>query len=236
MTLSIKGASVRYGDSLVLADVDLDLEKNKVVALIGANGAGKTTLLKAIMGLVPLADGAILIDGENIAGRPPEARAGCGISFVPEGRRLFQGLSVQENLRMGAFARRDRHNISSDLDRIYSHFPELVPLRRQLAGTLSGGQQQMCAVGRALMGKPTYLLVDEMSLGLAPMVTDRLADTLAEIQKNDHIAVLMVEQDVELALEMASYGYVLETGRLILKGAARDLLNTGDIQRAYLGQ
>ncbi len=235
MALVVDNISVRYGDSLILDAVGLSVEKEGAIALIGANGAGKTTLLKAMMGLVPLSKGRILLDGRDITREPPEARAGFGIAMVPEGRRLFQGLTVEENLLMGAFGRMDRQNIPADLERLYGYFPELVPLRRQLAGTLSGGQQQMCAIARALIARPTYLLVDEMSLGLSPLITERLAGTLVDIRKRDRISLLVVDQDVELALEMADAGYVLQTGAVVASGPAAELLATADIQQAYMG-
>lgn len=235
MSLVVENVSVRYGDSLILDGIDLTIDRNGTVALVGANGAGKTTLLRAMMGLVPLWRGRIMLDGRDISRLPPETRAGLGMAMVPEGRRLFQGLTVEENLRMGAFGRSDRRSVADDLERIYGHFAELVPLRRQLAGTLSGGQQQMCAIARALMARPSYLLVDEMSLGLSPLFAERFAAILGDICRKDEIALMLVDQDVELALEMAGSGYILQTGSVVASGPSTELLSTSDIQQAYLG-
>lgn len=235
MTIEIKGLTVHYGDSQVLDRIDLVLPDRGMTALIGANGAGKTTLLRTLMGLVRPTAGEIVVDGRRMTGLDAEQRPALGLAMVPEGRRLFQGLSVHENLRMGAFARRDTVQIARDFERIYDQFPALVPLRRQLAGTLSGGQQQMCAVGRALMARPRYLLVDEMSLGLSPVVTEDLARTLSRIQETDGTSILVVEQDVELALDITSFGYVMETSRIVLSGPSDTLRANPKIREAYLG-
>jgi branched-chain amino acid transport system ATP-binding protein len=235
MTIEVRNLTVHYGDSRVLDGVNLVLPDSGLTALIGANGAGKTTLLRTLMGLVPLTGGEILVDGRSIGGLPAEQRSTLGLAMVPEGRRLFQGLTVHENLRMGAFSRRDSAAVARDLDRVYQHFPALIPLQRQLAGTLSGGQQQMCAVGRGLMARPRYLLVDEMSLGLSPIVTEELARTLMRIHEVDGMSILVVEQDVELALDITSFGYVMETSRVVLEGPSTELRTNSKIQEAYLG-
>jgi branched-chain amino acid transport system ATP-binding protein len=233
--LEIERLDVKYGDSQVLWQVGLEVEQGEIVALVGANGAGKTTLLKTLTGLVPAAGGRIRFRGEEITRRPAEARVRAGIAMVPEGRRLFAGLSVIENLRIGAFTRNDPAGIERDLERVFGHFPELTRLRDRLAGTLSGGEQQMCAIGRALLSAPKLLLVDEMSLGLAPVVVERLAKVLAQINDQDGITVMLVEQDVELALEIGRRGYILDTGSIKGEGTSGDLLARVDIREAYMG-
>jgi branched-chain amino acid transport system ATP-binding protein len=233
--LSIQGLDVAYGDSQVLWDVSLEIREGEIVALVGANGAGKTTLLKTIAGLVPAARGRIVLRGEDIAGMQAEQRVRAGIALVPEGRRLFAGLTVVENLRIGAFIRPGGDAVERDLGRVFEHFPELGRLRHRLAGTLSGGEQQMCAIGRALMSAPRLLLVDEMSLGLAPVVVERLARVLADVNHKDKITILLIEQDVELALEIGQRGYILDTGVIKGEGATHELLERVDIREAYMG-
>ncbi|GAA5235017.1 ABC transporter ATP-binding protein [Verticiella sediminum] len=233
--LSIENLNTFYGDTQVLWDIDMTVGPGELVALVGANGAGKTTLLRTLTGLLAARSGRILFKGEDLTALPPEQRLSRGVAMVPEGRRLFAGLTVEQNLRLGAYLRRDHADIAFDLQRIYEYFPRLGELRRRVSGHLSGGEQQMCAVGRALMGRPQLLLVDEMSLGLAPVIVDRLAEVLIGINKAFETAIVVVEQDVELALEMASRAYALETGRVVMHGPAEELLNQGDIQAAYLG-
>jgi branched-chain amino acid transport system ATP-binding protein len=235
MSLLIKGLNVYYGDSQALWDVDMEIPASGLVSLVGANGAGKTTLMRAIVGLTPPRSGTVELDGVQILTLPPERRVQQGIALVPEGRRLFKGLSVQENLLLGAYARKDRSAIVSDLEKVVSYMPDLEPILNRLAGDLSGGQQQMCAVGRALMAKPRVLLVDEMSLGLAPVVVDRIADTLQRINRESGISILIVEQDVELSLSITETAYVLETGHVVASGASSELRQRDDIQAAYLG-
>ena len=233
--LEVERLDVKYGDSQVLWQVGLEVEQGEIVALVGANGAGKTTLLKTLTGLVPAAGGRIRFGGEEITRTPAEARVRAGIAMVPEGRRLFAGLSVLENLRIGAFTRSDPAGIERDLERVFGHFPELTRLKDRLAGNLSGGEQQMCAIGRALLSAPKLLLVDEMSLGLAPVVVERLAKVLAQINEQDGITVMLVEQDVELALEIGRRGYILDTGMIKGEGASGELLARVDIREAYMG-
>jgi branched-chain amino acid transport system ATP-binding protein len=233
--LEISRLSVRYGESQVLWDVDLAGERGQITALVGANGAGKTTLMKGIVGLVTPSAGRIVFDGEDLASAPAEGRVKRGIALVPEGRRLFAGLSVKENLLLGGFTRQNRAEVAADLGRVWVRFPELEKLRHQLAGTLSGGQQQMCAIGRALMARPRLLLVDEMSLGLAPVIVDRIAAALQEVNRTDGITILLVEQDVELALQLADRAYVLDTGRIVTQGRGADLLDDPKIREAYMG-
>jgi branched-chain amino acid transport system ATP-binding protein len=233
--LAVTGLDVRYGDTQVLWSVDLAVAAGKIVALVGANGAGKTTLLRTIAGLVPASRGNVRLDGRDITGMMAEHRVRAGIALVPEGRRLFAGLSVIENLRLGAHLRRDGAETRRDLDRVFGFFPELAALRDRTAGTLSGGEQQMCAIGRALMSAPRLLLVDEMSLGLAPLIVERLAAVLAEINDAFGLTILLVEQDVELALEIADRGYILDRGAIVGEGPAAELRQRIDIREAYMG-
>ena len=233
--LRIEGLDLRYGDSQVLWSVDLTVEDGTISALVGANGAGKTTLMRSVAGLVRPSAGRILFAGEDLARIPAEARVRRGIALVPEGRRLFAGLSARENLMLGAYARTDRSAVDADLGRVFALFPELETLSDQIAGTMSGGQQQMCAVGRALMARPRLLLIDEMSLGLAPVVVDRIADALRRVNEQEGVTMLLVEQDVELALEIASHATVMETGRVVLDGPAATLIDDPKIREAYMG-
>lgn len=233
--LRVEGLDLRYGDSQVLWSVDLSVEEGRISALVGSNGAGKTTLMRAVAGLVRPSAGRVLFAGEDLARVPAEARVRRGIALVPEGRRLFAGLSVRENLMLGAHARGDRGAIPADLGRVFALFPELEALSGQLAGTLSGGQQQMCAVGRALMAAPRLLLIDEMSLGLAPVVVDRIAEALRRVNADEGVTMLLVEQDVELALEIASHATVLDTGRVVLDGPSAALIDDPKIREAYMG-
>jgi branched-chain amino acid transport system ATP-binding protein len=235
MMLQVRDISVFYGDSQALWDVGIEIEAGDVVSLVGANGAGKTTLLKAVVGLVAASSGEILFDGKDLRASPAEHRVRSGIVLVPEGRRLFAGLTVRENLAIGAYTREDRSTIPRDIERVLEYFPDLSPILDRLAGNLSGGQQQMCAIGRALMSRPRLLLVDEMSLGLAPVVVDRLAETLLRVNREEGISILVVEQDVELSLGMTRFAYVLETGRIVASGPSAQLSERGDIRAAYLG-
>jgi branched-chain amino acid transport system ATP-binding protein len=233
--LSVEGLDVRYGDSRILWELDLSVEHAEIVALIGANGAGKTSLLRTIAGLQAPFGGRIRLEGKDIARRRAEELVRAGVALVPEGRRLFAGLTMLENLRLGAYLRKDRSAVQRDVERVLAHFPALAPLRYRLAGTLSGGEQQMCAIGRALMSAPRLLLVDEMSLGLAPMIVERLAEVLIEINREDRIGMIIVEQDVELALELGTRGYVLDSGVIAAEGPCDDLLARVDVRETYLG-
>ncbi len=232
--LQVSGVSTGYGDTQVLWDVTLAVPDGAMVGLIGANGAGKSTLLGTISGLLAPWQGQITLAGQPLGDLRPEQRVGRGIAHVPQGRRLFAGLTVEQNLRLGAYRRADRERIGRDLDRVGELFPVLRERFRQYAGSLSGGEQQMCAIGRALMARPKLLLIDELSLGLAPAVVDSLWPALREVNQGG-TSILLVEQDVQLALENTSYGYVLETGRIVLAGPSSELLSDPRIVGAYLG-
>jgi branched-chain amino acid transport system ATP-binding protein len=218
----------------VLWDINLTVYPGELVALVGANGAGKSTLLASLSGLLPPMSGSILLDGQPITGRPAHELVGVGIAHVPEGRRLFPALTVLENLRLGAFLRRDRAAIDADIAHVLDLFPRLKERLHTLAGKLSGGEQQMVALGRGLMARPRLLLVDELSLGLAPVIVEQLIAILDTVNQ-EGVTVLVVEQDVQLALEQAHYGYVLETGQLVRQGNGADLLADPTIQQAFLG-
>ena len=235
MTLfRIEDLVVHYNKVAALKGIGLELGERDIVTLIGANGAGKSTALRAVSGLVKPTSGAIWFDGERIDGRPASDIVRRGIAHVPEGRRVFPDLSVYENLMTGAYLRRDRAAIVRDLDAIYVHFPRLKERRSQRAKTLSGGEQQMLAMGRALMASPRILLLDEPSLGLSPVMVQEIAKIVVEINQRG-VPVILVEQNAELALRLARYGYVLETGRVALHGPARDLHEHEHVRRAYLG-
>ncbi|MGE0579145.1 MAG: ABC transporter ATP-binding protein [Reyranella sp.] len=232
--LRIEHLQVRYGDLIGVADVSLDVPTGSVVALLGSNGAGKTTTLNAIAGIVPTSAGSVTFAGENIAGQPAFAVVRKGLALSPEGWRLFTQQSVENNLMLGATPLADRGRIPRLLERVYSVFPRLAERRRQRAGTMSGGERQMLAVGRALMSDPKLLLLDEPSLGLAPAIVDSMYDAFAALHK-DGQTILLAEQSVDLALEAADHAYVLQVGRTVLEGPARDLATNPDVQRIYLG-
>jgi branched-chain amino acid transport system ATP-binding protein len=231
--LTLDGVGARYGRVAALDGVSLTVGRAEFVCLIGANGAGKSTTLKAISGLVR-PSGRIVFEGEEIQGLSPQEILRRGIAHCPEGRRVFPHMSVKENLEMGAYIRTDAGEISRDLDRVQAHFPILFERRRQAAGTLSGGEQQMLAIGRALMARPRLVLFDEPSLGLAPTMVETVFEIIAAI-KRDGTTVLMVEQNAWMALGIATRGYVMETGRIALEGSARDLLANDHVKQAYLG-
>ncbi len=234
MLLEIKDLDVGYGDIQVLWGLSIGVEAGQIVALVGSNGAGKSTLLKTISGLLKPYSGEIIFDKESIVETPSKDIVAKGIIHVPEGRRLFPHMTVEENLMMGAFRRKKSKDLKPALDLVYELFPRLKERRNQKAGSLSGGEQQMCAIGRGLMGDPRLLLIDEMSLGLAPLVVDNLIDIVKEIN-NRGTAVLLVEQDVQLALDNSHYGYVLSTGRLAMEGPSKELLQNKEIKEVYLG-
>jgi branched-chain amino acid transport system ATP-binding protein len=232
--LEIKELNVGYGDIQVLWDINLQIEEGQIVALVGANGAGKSTLLKTISGLLNPYSGSIIFQGEEITRMSSKEIVAKGIIQVPEGRRLFPQMTVEENLMMGAFRRRKSKNIQPELERIYMIFSRLKERRQQKTGSLSGGEQQMVAFARGLMGNPKLIIIDEMSLGLAPLIVDDLIDNVKEINQQG-TSVLLVEQDVQLALDNSHYGYVLSTGRVEMKGNSQELLRNQEIKEIYLG-
>jgi branched-chain amino acid transport system ATP-binding protein len=233
--LEVNGIEVRYGSITALHDVSFRVDEGEIVTLIGANGAGKTTSLHAISGLLPLSGGSMTFLGKKISGRAPEDIVRAGIAQSPEGRRVFSGLSVQENLEIGATPwRRGRDSIAADMDRVYDLFPRLAERRTQLAWSMSGGEQQMLAVGRALMGRPKLLLLDEPSLGLAPIIVEQLFDKIVSINRLG-VTILLVEQNAAMALSVATRGYLLENGRVILADTTERLENHELVKQAYLG-
>ncbi|TDR85269.1 ABC transporter ATP-binding protein [Enterovirga rhinocerotis] len=235
MRLELQDVSARYGAVVALDRISVVVPSGTTAAIIGANGAGKSTLLGTITGLVPLAGGRILVDGADLAGLPTEQRVRGGIALSPEGRRLFPEMTVGENLLSGAYARRDRRAVAADLERVFALFPRLLERRGNLGRNLSGGEQQMCAIGRALMAAPRLLLLDEPSLGLAPAVVVDMARAIRAIAATG-VTVVLVEQNARLALALAETGHVLEAGRLVRSAPARDLADDPEVQRAYLGE
>ena len=232
--LRIEHLEVRYGDLIGVADVSLEVPVGAVVALLGSNGAGKTTTLNAAAGIVPVSAGTVAFDGENIAGQPAYAIVRKGLALSPEGWRLFTQQSVENNLLLGATPLADRRRVPRLLERVYAVFPRLSERRSQRAGTMSGGERQMLAVGRALMSEPKLLLLDEPSLGLAPAIVDAMYDAFAALHK-DGQTILLAEQSVDLALEAADYAYVLQVGRTVLQGPAREMAHDPNVQKVYLG-
>jgi branched-chain amino acid transport system ATP-binding protein len=234
--LELKNVSSGYGNIKVLKNVSLEVFPGEIVTIIGANGAGKSTALMTICGVVPAASGEIYYDGEPIHGLPAEKLPEKGLCQVPEGRRIFPRLGVEDNLEMGAFFRKDKERIAKDLAHVYELFPVLKERRKQHGGTLSGGEQQMLAIGRALMSRPKLLLLDEPSLGLAPLVVQKIFEIVREINQTEKTTILLVEQNANLALQTARRGYVLETGRIVMEDNAANLLNNPEIRKAYLGE
>jgi branched-chain amino acid transport system ATP-binding protein len=231
--LEVQSLSAGYGGMPVLHEVSIAVHKAELVALVGSNGAGKTTLLRTLSRLLPCS-GRIVLGGRDITGLTPDQVFGLGLVQVPEGRQLFDRMTVRDNLLMGAYRRRDKAAVRRDLARMYALFPRLGERQHQLAGSMSGGEQQMCAMARALMAAPLLMMIDEMSLGLAPVIVDQLMDVLAAIRR-DGVTVLLVEQDVQVALSGADRAYVIETGRVVLSGKAKDLIDDPAVQQAYLG-
>ena len=232
--LQVDGLDVYYGAVHALKGVRLRADAGEVVTLIGANGAGKTTLLRSISGLIPARTGKVTFEGRDITRMPPHEIVGLGISQAPEGRMVFANLTVEDNLDLGAYRRRDREAIRQDRESVYRLFPRLLERRKQTSGTLSGGEQQMLAIGRALMSRPRLLLLDEPSLGLAPLLVREIFRTILEINRGG-VTVLLVEQNAHMALSIAGRGYVLETGRVQLEDQAARLLQNEDVKKAYLG-
>ena len=233
--LEIQGLAVAYGGLRALQGVSLAVAEGQFVTVVGPNGAGKTTLFKAVCGVVPAAAGRVAFEGRDLLALPAAARAHLGIAHVPEGRQVFKTLTVQENLEMGAYPPQGRARFRQALDRIHALFPVLAERAGQLAGTLSGGEQQMLAIGRGLAAAPRLLMLDEPSMGLAPAVADLIFERIAQVHREDRLAVLLVEQRVAEALELADRGYVLETGRIVMEGPYDRLLADDRVRRAYLG-
>lgn len=230
--LRVEGLHAGYGELPVLRDVTLEVYEAEIVALVGSNGAGKTTLLRALSGILPWR-GRVTFEGASLQGTTPDAIFGRGLVHIPEGRQLFDRMTVQDNLLMGAYRRNDNRLIWEDLERIYMELPRLKERRKQLVGTLSGGEQQMCAMARGLMARPRLMMVDEMSLGLAPVIVEQLMEVLGRILKQG-VTVLLVEQNVHLALSIADRCYVLETGNVVRSARAAELINDPEVRRAYL--
>lgn len=233
--LKIDNLKVSYGGIEALKGISLEVEEGKIVALIGANGAGKSTTLRSIVGLVKPESGSIIYQGEDLAKVETKDLVKRGITLVPEGRRVFPNLTVLENLKIGAFYRTDEKNIKEDLEWVYTLFPRLKERTWQLAGTLSGGEQQMLAVGRALMSRPKLLMMDEPSLGLAPLIVKEIFNIIQEIHKQG-VTILLIEQNANVSLKIADEAYVMETGLITLKGTGKELLNNEEVKKAYLGE
>jgi branched-chain amino acid transport system ATP-binding protein len=234
LLLEANGLCAYYGATQALFGLDLAVEAGGITTLLGANGAGKTTALRALSGMVRVA-GEIRFDGKPIAGRPVEQIVRLGIAHVPQGRGTFVRQTVEENLQIGAMTRRDHGAIAQDIERVYGYFPRLRERRRQQAGTLSGGEQQMLAVGRAMMLRPRLMLLDEPSFGLAPLIVQELFGILRTLNREENVSILLVEQNASLALDLADHAYLIETGRLVIKGPARDIRDDETVRRSYLG-
>lgn len=233
--LEVKNLEVSYGVIRALKSISFYVDEGEIVSLIGANGAGKTTTMQSIMGLIPIKSGTVMYDGKDITKTPGYKLVSLGMSQVPEGRRIFQELTVYENLILGAYTKKDKAQIKEDVEEICTMFPRLGERRKQVAGTLSGGEQQMLAMGRAMMSHPKLLMLDEPSMGLSPLLVDQVFDIIKDFHKKG-ITVLLVEQNAKKALSIADRAYVLETGSITLEGKASELLDNSDIKKAYLGE
>ena len=233
--LELKKLAVSYGGIQAVKGIDLDVNLGELVCLIGANGAGKTTTLKGVCGMLPIRSGTIHYNGRDITGRPPFELVRGGLAMVPEGRGVFGALTIEENLAMGAYIRRDSNGVKADVERVFALFPRLKERRKQTAGTLSGGEQQMLAMGRALMSKPRLLLLDEPSMGLAPLMVQKVFETVLAVSR-EGVTILLIEQNAKLALEVSDRGYVMESGEITLQGEARSLLHDRKVRAAYLGE
>ncbi len=233
--LEIKDLEVYYGMIQALKGISFEVNEGEVIALIGANGAGKTTTLHAVTGLLPVKAGEIIFDGKNVTKTPGHKIVSMGMAHVPEGRRVFAELSVYQNLKMGAYTRKDKEEIARNLEMVYKRFPRLKERKNQMAGTLSGGEQQMMAMGRALMSQPKIILMDEPSMGLSPIFVNEIFDIIKEVSAAG-TTVLLVEQNAKKALSIADRAYVLETGRITLQGDAKELMNDESVRKAYLGE
>ncbi|SLM27505.1 leucine/isoleucine/valine transporter subunit; ATP-binding component of ABC superfamily [Desulfamplus magnetovallimortis] len=233
--LKIRNIQAFYGNIQALRDIEMDVREGEIISLIGANGAGKSTTLMTICGVVPARHGEIFFDGKNITNMPPDKIVALGINQVPEGRHIFPFLTVMENLDMGTFLRNDTDEIKKDLEYIFELFPRLAERRSQAGGTLSGGEQQMLAISRAIMTRPRLLLLDEPSLGLAPIVTRQIFDIIRKINKENNTTIFLVEQNANLALHIADRGYVMENGAITMTDTGKNLLSNEDVKKAYLG-
>ncbi len=234
--LNVKDLHVNYGAIKALKGISLVVKEKSIVTLIGANGAGKTTLLRTISSILKPVSGKIDFSGHDTTSLPPNKVVELGISQAPEGRMIFSNLTVKENLEMGAYTRKDKQNLKEDLEFVYSFFPRIKERLKQLGGTLSGGEQQMLAISRALMSKPKLLLLDEPSLGIAPILVKTIFEKIEALNKTTGLTILLVEQNANIALSIADYGYVMETGRIILEGDAKSLAKNEEVRKAYLGE
>ena len=232
--LQVKDLNVHYGAIHAIRDVSLQVEDGEIVSLIGSNGAGKTTVLQTITGMKKATSGQVTWNGQNLLTTDPSKIVRLGIAHVPEGRRIFASMTVQENLEMGAYSRKDRAGIGEDLERVFTRFPRLKERYKQAAGTLSGGEQQMLAMGRALMSKPQILLMDEPSMGLSPLLVKEIFHIIQEVNASG-VTILLVEQNARMALSISNRAYVIETGRIAMSGDAKDLMNDDNVRKAYLG-
>ena len=235
MILETHQLNLGYGDIQILWDINVRIGEREIVALAGSNGAGKSTLLKGIIGILKPMSGEIRFQKRDISFLPPSGRVPLGISLIPEGRELFYWMTVEENILMGAYSRKDTSGVKNDLKWIFNLFPILGERKHQQAVTLSGGEQQMCAIARGLLSNPRLLLLDELSLGLAPVMVDRLVQAIREIHQSREISIFLVEQDVQTGFELASRGYIIETGRIVAEDSSQNLLNDNRIREAYLG-
>ena len=233
--LNVNDLNVYYGGIHAIKNISFNIKKGEIVSLIGANGAGKTSTLHAISGLVPIKSGEISLNGENVTNIEAHKLVSLGMAHVPEGRRIFTELTVLENLEMGAYTRNDTEQIKEDINHMFTLFPRLAERKKQLAGTMSGGEQQMLAMARALMSSPSLLLLDAPSMGLAPLLVQEIFNIIERINKEENVTVLLVEQNANMALSIADRGYVLETGKIILEGTGKELLSNPEIKKAYLG-
>lgn len=233
--LEVRNIDVFYADAQALFELSLDVDEGEIVTLLGSNGAGKTTTLRAISGILPPTNGEILFRGEALTSIPAHRRADMGMALVPEGRELWPQMTVRENLELGAYGKRARKNLSSSLEKVFALFPRLQQRTKQLAGNLSGGEQQMGAIGRALMGQPSLLMLDEPSLGLAPILVQELFETIRRLHDQEKLTILLVEQNLVKALQVADRAYVIETGRIKMQGPSSELLEDDSIRSTYLG-
>lgn len=234
MLLELKNVVASYGNIKALKGISLSVEEGKIVTLIGANGAGKSTTMKTIMGVMKPNEGDILFEGQSIRGKKPYQIVSAGVVLVPEGRQILQSMTVQENLEMGAYQRKDKAGIAEDMERVFAQFPRLKERLTQYGGTLSGGEQQMLAIGRAMMARPKVMLLDEPSMGLAPLVVQQIFDVVKAINQGG-TTVLLVEQNARKALQIADYAYVMETGKIVLEGPAQEVASNPSVMAAYLG-